>query len=79
MEMEALNPFTPNDDGNQISTYKFLGNHAAHADANDVDLALTSPADMAKDFDNVLGHLRRRVPSSGLIGVTNASIVDYQR
>jgi len=78
MEMEALNPLTPDDDGNQISTYKFLGNHAAHADPNDVNLTLAGPADMAKDFDNVLGHLGRRVPGSGLIGVTNASIVDYQ-
>lgn len=38
-------------------TYYFLGNHAAHTDADDMQLPLISPAKMINNLKYIFGHL----------------------
>lgn len=59
-----------------IETHKLLGNHASHADSNNVQLALGGPAHVVNDLDHVLGHVGRRVPACGLVRVAHAAVVD---
>lgn len=60
-------------------TYNLLGNHAAHAYADDVQLALALPANLINDFDYILGHLRSGVSVHRFIRIANAPVIDYQR
>jgi hypothetical protein len=59
-------------------TYYFLGNHAAHANSDDMQLTLVGPAQMINNLQYVFSHLRRRVSCSGLVRVTDTAIVVYK-
>jgi hypothetical protein len=46
--------------------------HAAHGDAQEVELTFRGPADMVEDFDDVFGHFARGVSHDGFVGASHA-------
>ena len=58
------------------ATYQFLGNHAAHADAHDVDMALCSPSYVVQELYDVASHFRRIVSEHGLVRFSDSAVVE---
>ena len=58
-----------------MKTYQFLGNHATHAQANDVKLSFFCPTDLIKQFNGIFGHFTRRITQQWFIGLAYSSVV----
>jgi hypothetical protein len=61
-----------------MGSYEFLGDHAAHADAHDVDAPGIRPAHVVQQLDGVLGHLGCGISEQGLVALAHAPVVEDQ-
>ena len=58
-----------------MNIYYFLGYHAAHANADDMDRSLSNPANVIEQLESVFGHFGRRVPHDRLVAFAHTAVV----